>query len=227
MTVYIDLGGIIMKKTFVLCLSVLMLSVSGAALAADGDIKLPAPEKSGGSALLDAVASRQSARDFEDTELTSQQLSNLLWVTAGVNREDGKLTYATASNVQDIIVYAFTREGIYRYNPSDHSLTLIEKGDHRAATGRRQAFVAKAAVDLVYAQDTSRWKGDRPASVIENCGFEHIGAATQNAYLYAASQGWGARTRMSFDHAELAQLMKLTGTQDAKLMQCVGPKPRS
>ena len=85
--------------------------------------------------------------------------------------------------------------------------------------------MAKAAVDLVYVQDTSRWTGDRPASVIENCGFAHIGAATQSAYLYAASQGWGARTRMSFDHAGLSKLMKLTETQDPKLMQCVGPKP--
>ena len=36
--------------------------------------------------------------------------------------EDGKLTFATAMNVQDIIVYAFTREGVYRYEPADHSL---------------------------------------------------------------------------------------------------------
>ena len=199
--------------------------VSAVCAFAEENIKLPEPEKSGGMSVLEAIANRQSARDFEDVEITQQQLSTLLWAAAGVNRDDGKLTYATASNVQDIIVYAFTREGIYRYNPSEHSITLIEKGDHREATGRRQAFVAKAAVDLVYVQDTSRWPAGRPASVVENCGFSHIGLSMQNVYLYAASIGWGARTRMSFDHAELAKLMKLTETQDAKLMQCVGPKP--
>ena len=220
-----------MKKAFLLLTAVMVLAVSGAAWAAEGDIKLPAPEKTGTVTLMETIVNRQSARDFEDTELTQQQLSNLLWAVAGVNREgakpeDSKLTYATASNVQDIIVYALTREGVYRYNPADHSVTLIEKGDHRAAAGRRQPFVAKAAVNLVYVQDASRWPGDRPASVVENCGFAHIGAASQTAYLYAGSQGWGCRTRMSFDHDELKKLMKLTDKQDPKLMQCVGPKPK-
>lgn len=218
-----------MRKAFLLFAAAALLAVSSAAWAAEGDIKLPDPEKFGGMPLLEAVSNRQSARDFADVELTPQQLSTLLWVTAGVNREDGKLTYATAMNTQDIIVYAFTKEGVYRYEPASHSLTLIEKGDHRAATGK-QDFVARAAVDLVFVQDIERWKstpawGRVSEASIKECAFAHIGSATQSAYLYAASQGWGARTRMSFDHAELAKLMKLTETQAPKLMQCIGPKP--
>ena len=218
-----------MRKVFLLLAAAALLAPAAGAFAAEGDIKLPEPERSGGMPLFEAVANRQSARDFADVEVTPQQLSTLLWVTAGVNREDGKLTYATAMNVRDIIVYVFTKEGVYRYEPEGHSLTLIEKGDHRAATGK-QDFVPRAAVDLVFVQDTERWKstpawGKISEASIRECGFAHIGSATQSAYLYAASQGWGARTRMSFDHAELAKLLKLTETQDPKLMQCVGPKP--
>lgn len=215
-----------MKKFFALFVVLALFSVPS--FAADSEtIKLPEPEKTGGIGVLDAIAARQSVGDFEDTELTPQQLSTLLWVASGVNRENGKLTYATASNIQDIILFVFTREGTYRYNPAEHSLTLIEKGDNRVLTGS-QPFVAKAAVDLLYVQDASKWTATGrkiPAEAILNCGFAHAGLSMQNVYIYAASQGWGARTRMNFDRAGLAKLLGLTKDHNFTLMQCVGPKP--
>lgn len=212
------------RKIFILAMMLSMLFC--ATVSASDIVKLPAPVKSGGTPLLDAVANRQSVTDFKDVSISTKQLSNLLWVTAGVNRDDGKLTYATAMNMQDIIVYVFTKKAVYRYNPAEHNLTLIVKGDHRADTGG-QPFVAKAAVDLVFVQDIDKWlKTGRqiPEASIINCGFAHTGLSMQNAYLYAASQGWGARTRMSFDHDKLSTLLGLTETQKLILMQCVGPR---
>ncbi len=113
------------------------------------DIALPAPEKSGGIGLLDAAAARQSARDFVDEEITPQQLSTLLWVVGGVNREDRRLTYPTASNIQDMIIFVFMKNGTYRYEPSTHTLKQVAEGNNRALTGG-QPFVARAAVDLLY-----------------------------------------------------------------------------
>ena len=213
-----------MKKAVYLFLVFVLLSVP--AFAAE-DIKLPAPEKSGGIGVLDAAAARQSAGDFEDTELTPEQLSTLLWVAGGVNRDNGKLTYPTASNIQDMIIFAFTKSGTYRYNPSEHSLTLIAEGDNRVLTGS-QPFVAKAAVDLLYVQDASKWANTGrkvPPEAILNCGFAHAGLSMQGVYLYAASQGWGARTRMNFDRKGLTKLLGLTKNHNFTLMQCVGPKP--
>ena len=188
------------------------------------DIALPEPEKSGGIGVVDAVAARQSVGDFVDTELTMQQLSNLLWIAGGINRENGKLTYATASNFQDMVIYAFTKSAVYRYNPQNHSVTAVADGDYRKLTGG-QPFVAKAAVDLLYIQDTGKWPEGRPADVVLNCGFAHAGLSMQNVYLYAASLGWGARTRMNFDRDALRELLKLTDKHNFTLMQCVGPKP--
>ncbi len=213
-----------MKQLMTLALLLLFVSSS---FAAEGDIKLPSPEKSGGIGVLDAVAARSSARDFVDSELTPQELSNLLWVAGGINRDDGKLTFATASNVQDMILFVFMKSGTYRYEPSNHSLIFIAEGDNRALTGG-QPFVAKAAVDLLYIQDTSKWAHTgrkTPADVIKNCGFAHAGLSMQGVYLYAASQGWGARTRMNFDREKLTKLLGLTENHNFTLMQCVGPKP--
>ena len=211
-----------MKKIVVTLLAVVLMS---SAVFAE-DISLPKPEKSGGIGVVDAVAARQSARDFVDADITLQQLSNLLWVAGGVNREDGRLTYATAMNTQDMIIFAFTSKAVYRYNPQGHTVTLIADGDYRKLTGG-QAFVAKAAVDLLYIQDTERWPsgGRATASEILNCGFAHAGLSMQNVYLYAASLGWGARTRMNFDREELTKLLGLTDKHNFTLMQCFGPKP--
>ena len=209
-----------MKKV----LSALLVTAVLCTAAFAEDISLPEPAKSGGIPLVDAIAARRSASEFINSDITMSQLSNLLWAAGGVNRPDGKLTYATAMNTQDMVIYAFTRRAVYRYNPQAHSLTLIAEGDHRKLTGS-QPFVADAVVDLLYIQDTSKWPKEVriSASEILNCGFAHAGLSMQNVYLYAASIGWGARTRMNFDKAGLTKLLGLTDKHNFTLMQCVGP----
>ena len=212
-----------MKKV----LSALLLVVVMCSAVFAEDIVLPAPEKSGGIGVLDAAAARQSARDFVDEEISLQQLSTLLWVAGGVNREDGRLTFATASNIQDMIIFVFMKNGTYRYEPATHTLKQVAEGDNRALIGG-QAFVARAAVDLLYVQDAGKWEASgrqTPPEVILNCGFAHAGLSMQGVYFYAASQGWGARTRMNFDREGLTKLLGLTDKHNFTLMQCVGAKP--
>ena len=214
-----------MKKVFAVLLFVALM-ISSVSAEEGGTVKLPEPEKAGGMPVIDAIAQRQSAGDFVDTEITLQEMSNLLWAAGGINRENGKLTFATALNTQDMIIFAFTKSGVFRYNPDGHSITKIADGDHRVLTGG-QPFVARAAVDLLYIQDTEKWPKGRPipASDILNCGFAHAGLSMQNVYLFAASKGWGARTRLSFDKEKLAEFLGLTERYNFTLMQCVGPKP--
>ena len=209
-----------MKKVLASLLLVLLAVTSVFA----EDIALPEPAKSGGMPLIDAIAARQSASDFVDGDITMQQLSDLLWTAGGVNRPDGKITYATAMNTQDMVIYAFTKTAVYRYNHQAHTLTLVADGDHRVLTGS-QPFVARAAVDLLYIQDTEKWPERMRTHQEEvlNCGFAHAGLSMQNVYLYAASAGWGARTRMNFDKAGITKLLGLTDKHNFTLMQCVGP----
>lgn len=224
-----------MKKIILFALIfALALSSQALALAAeDLNIKLPAPEKTGGMSLLEALNNRRSLgrnEIYDDKVLKDeedlQKLSNLLWAAAGVNRDDGKLVFATALNVQDIILYAFLKQGVYKYIQAAHSLELIEAGDHRKATAGRQAFAAKGAVCFMFVQDVSRWEKTPFKDNLQNiklCGWEHVGSMTQSSYLYAASIGWGARTRMNFDAKEVKAILKLNETQEPIIMQCVGP----
>lgn len=79
-----------------------------------------------------------------------QDLSDLLWAAAGINRpESGKRTSPTAMNKQEIDVYVCLQEGAYLYHPKANSLEPVTKEDLRPAVGGGQGFVATAPVCLV------------------------------------------------------------------------------
>lgn len=213
-----------MKK--VLSCFAMLLALVTSSFAAENVIQLPEPQKSGGMPLLDSLADRCATREFADTALSLQEMSNLLWATGGVNRPNGKLVYPTALDVRDIIIYAVTAEGVYKYDPVANTLTEIAKGDFRADTGK-QDYVATAAVNLAFVQDTNLWnklkfKADREG--ILNNGFIHAGCAAQNAGLYVASQGWAGVVRGSFDQETMSKLLKLSDGQIVKIVQSIGFK---
>jgi hypothetical protein len=61
--------------------------------------KLPAPAKSLGKNVMEALWSRSSGNEFSDKMLSDQDLSNLLFAAIGVNRPaEGKITSPTARN---------------------------------------------------------------------------------------------------------------------------------
>jgi nitroreductase len=65
-----------------------------------------------------------------------QDLSDLLWAAAGINRPDsGKRTYSTAMNTQDADVYVLMKDGVYLYDYKNHVLNFVAEGDHRTAIG--------------------------------------------------------------------------------------------
>jgi len=190
---------------------------------AQARVQLPEPAKTGGMPLADALATRKSGRSFADTELSPEQLSNLLWATAGVNREDGKFTYPVARGRKDMTLFVFTKTGVYSYDPAAHALDPVVDGDRRADTGI-QPFVAQAAVNLVFVHDMALWDdSDQIRREGEILGYIHTGAMMQNAYLHAAAQGWSAVVRGLFDGDNLKTLLSLSPTQRVTLTQSVGP----
>ncbi|MCD8140116.1 MAG: SagB/ThcOx family dehydrogenase [Planctomycetaceae bacterium] len=209
------------KTLFIACAFVVM----GAAAAADA-IRLPEPDKTGGLSLAQALAQRSSSREFADVAVSRQDIADLLWATAGVNRPDGKRVHPVAMGRQDMTVYVFTKDGAYRYDAPSHTLEPMPNvsGDNRAAAGS-QPFVASAAINLVYVQDMSFWtKSDQERAAGANFGYAHAGAMMQNAYLFAATKGWAAVVRAFFDEAVLKQALGLSDTQRVRLTQSIGPE---
>jgi SagB-type dehydrogenase family enzyme len=200
---------------------VLFSCLFAATLLAQSSKPLPKPATSGGKPLMQALQERKSSRDFKPGRLSDQTLSNLLWAAAGINRPDGRRTAPTARNVQDIDIYVATADGVYLYDPKAHALHLVVSGDHRKATGT-QAFVADAAVNLVYVSDAAKMGKTPEQDKLLYAGV-HAGAVAQNVYLFCASEGLGAVVRASLNRDELAKLLKLRPEQRIVVAQSVGP----
>jgi hypothetical protein len=158
-------------------LSLVMLGITGFMLApsagaAGGETwNLPKPVTQGGKPLMEALSQRQSNRNFSDQAVAEQTLSDLLWATWGLNRQDGKHTAPTAMNKQEVMVFAAMENGVWQYEPSDNTLTKVLPDDTRKTFGG-------APLSLLYAA---------PASS-DSSGL-HIGSLYKNAGLYCASAG--------------------------------------
>lgn len=158
--------------------------VPGEASSAESDgktIALPAPQKSGGMPLMEALALRSSNRNFDAAKpLSDQTLSDLLWAAWGVNRPDGRRTAPTAKNTQAIQLYAAMENGVWLYDAPENKLSRVLGDDTRAKFGG-------APLALLYAA---------PAEDVVS-GM-HAGSLYQNAGLFCASAG-------------LANVVKTTG----------------
>lgn len=183
--------------------------------------KLPPPQTSGGMPLMQTLEQRQSQREFRPDPLPEQTLANLLWATAGVNRPalSGR-TAPSAMNAQEVDVFAALPEGLYRYDPLEHTLQLISATDVRRVTGY-QDFVDSAPLDLVFVADYSRMKLV-PAAQRESYASVAAGAMAQNAYLYCASVGLATVIRAWIDRHALSQAMGLDNDHQVLLSQTVG-----
>ncbi len=184
-------------------------------------VKLPAPDKTGGKPLMQALNERSSSRDFIDKDLTDQQLSDLLWAAYGINRsEDGKHTAPTSKNNQDIEIYMTLKKGVFIYVPKEHALKQISKLDLRKVAGK-QPFVKDAAVNLIYVSDFDKL-GKSSDDIKMMTAATHCGFIGQNVYLYCASEGLISVFRAWINKDEIKEALQLKENQKVIYSQTVG-----
>jgi len=187
-------------------------------LLSNADIKLVPPQKTGGIPLMEALAKRKTNRDFSQEELTLQQLSNLLWAAAGVNREDGRRTAPTARNAQEIEIYVLNKQGAYLYLPNEHVLQFIASGDHRKKGASQERF-QECPLMLIFVANYDKMDGFSDEARDLYSGTD-TGNISQNVYLYCASEGLATCALGSIYRDELKTLLKYNGK--AILGQSVG-----
>ena len=160
---------------------------------------------------MKALANRQSVRAFSTQALSLQDLSDLLWAACGINRPDGKRTYPSALNKQDVDLYVVMESGSYLYNPKKQQLDPVASGDHRALLGGQQAFVNEAPVILLMVSDLSRFgKSDEQTKLMAAVD---VGCVCENINLFCAATGLATVPRASMETNELKKILKLTDTQ--------------
>jgi SagB-type dehydrogenase family enzyme len=176
-------------------------------------IKLEAPDKTGGAPLMKVLNDRKSDRAFAPENLKPKDLSNLLWATNGINRNDGKRTAPSAINAQDVDVYVILKEGAYLYDAKAHALNPVAAGDFRAAVaGGGQDFVKTAPVCLVLVSELSRLSKN-PDDNTRLMGAVDAGIVCQNINIACAGLGLATVPRASMDKEALTKALKLKATQ--------------
>lgn len=193
------------------------------ALSADEEkvIPLPPPQTAGGKPLMQALKERKSSREFSPEKLPLALISNLLWAVFGINRPDTKdRTAPSARNRQEIDLYLAMEDGLYRYDPKQHSLHGVLATDIRDKTGA-QPFVKEAPLNLIFVANRSRME---TASAKERTFYAaaDTGFISQNVYLYCASEGLATVVRGWIDRQGLANAMGLGSDQEITLTQTVG-----
>ena len=153
-----------------LCCAALTVPVTASA---DMLVELPAPQKTGGLSVREALAARHVERSFDSRPLPVQEVSNILWAACGVNRDDGRLTVPTAMNYQRIGVYAVLPDGVYRYDARNNALEQVLQGENWLKMYDNGALM----VLLHVAQESVHYSA------------MHIGSMYENVALYCASAG--------------------------------------
>jgi nitroreductase len=201
-----------------------LAAMPGLALPAHETITLPAPRRTGGMPLMQALQQRRSTREFAQRPLPSQVVSDLLWAAYGINRPSGDRTAPYWRHIMVIDVYAAMADGVWLYDPKQHALLPRLAQDIRAQTGQ-QDFAATAPLDLVYVAHGERMQDisaeDRRLYASVDTGF--IG---QNVYLFCASEDLATVFRGAIDYPRLAAAMQLDGSAFVTFAQSVG-YPRS
>ncbi|MBO4557849.1 MAG: SagB/ThcOx family dehydrogenase [Bacteroidales bacterium] len=183
-------------------------------------LTLPPAQRTGGMPVMEALASRRSARDFDPSrQLDAQTLSNLLWAAWGINRTKGR-TAPSSHNRQEIELYVFLSTGVYRYLPVEHALEQLFEDDMRAATGS-QPFVGEAPVEIALISDTAKITGKSPQGIIE-ATYADTGFICQNIYIFCASERLSTVARALVPKEELAARLQLREGQIITLVQSVG-----
>jgi len=197
-----------------------LLSLFAAALCctvfAGETIKLPPPQKEGGTAFFTVLAQRRSIRSYAMEQLSPQELSTLLWAGFGISGAGDRRTAPTAVNRREFTLYALLESGAYKYLPKDNELEKVCAEDLRKFAGGN----VTAPVYILLVADLKRAANAEYAAI-------DTGYISQNLYLAATSMKMGSCALGGFRRNEVgmaALRTKLNLADDQKIMlsQAVG-----
>lgn len=189
------------------------------------DIQLPKPDlKQKSKSVVEALYTRQSAREYANKDLTLNQISNICWAAIGKNKYADHITAPSALNRQEVRVFVFTKDGVYEYLNAENRLAQKAKGDYRKLVAgtpeRSQDFVLNAPISLVLVSDLDKFgKNDDQAKAMTAVD---VGIVNQNVNLYCEGVGLANVPRATMDSKEIQKLLSLNENQIPLMNNVIG-----
>jgi len=176
------------------------------------------------------IAARRSVRAYALTELTLEEIGQLLWAAQGITgNRPHKRAAPSAGGRCPLEFYVCRSDGVWHYEPEGHRLLRHLSEDVRgpladAAWGQR--FIAQApavfAVSALFDRTTSRY-GERGR--IRYVPMD-LGHAAQNLLLEAVALGLVSVPVGAFDDAAVARVLGLPSEQEPLYLLPVGHPQR-
>jgi len=107
---------VIAAQSFIGALSlILSIEASGEDM---GKIRLPEPKTKGAVSVEEAIRMRRSVRSFGASEVSTENISQLLWAAQGITDKAGGLRASpSAGALYPLEIYVVKQDGIFHYLP--------------------------------------------------------------------------------------------------------------
>lgn len=176
-------------------------------------VQLTEPNLTGAMTLEEALAKRRTVRRFSNQPLKWAQIGQLAWAGQGITEpQRGLRTAPSAGSIYPIELLFATPEGLYVYQPAEHSLEQISDQDLRLALardGKAQDSAAEAACDIIVAGSlrklSEQFKDKARTYLLMEAG--HV---AQNIQLQAVCLGLGSVTLGGFDSQGVRKVCSLS-----------------
>ncbi|MCP4683791.1 MAG: SagB/ThcOx family dehydrogenase [Desulfobacterales bacterium] len=200
-------------------------------------MKLMPPVLDGNLSLERTIEQRRTVRSFRDVPLTMQQFSQLLWAAQGITEHGGfKRAAPSGGALYPADIYTVIGDtcvenlaaGIYHFEPRDHSIRSISRGDKRkdvASASLGQMWMGDAPVMFVLTAEYDRTSvkyGDRGVryALIE---IGHIG---QNIFLQCRALGLETGIVGAFNDRDVAGILGTEKNHEPLIIMPVGRQAR-
>jgi SagB-type dehydrogenase family enzyme len=179
-----------------------------------------------GLAAVRAIAERRSTRDFAPTPMTLDELSRVLYLTAGITaglHGNARRSAPSSGALYPIEVYPVVHRvegvppGVYHYAYREHALEEVRPGDHRQAVveqGISQAFLGECGVVLFASLILQRMR-PKYQDRSYRYGLLEAGHVGENAYLAATALGLGACGVGAFMDDAINEMLGIDGVEEA------------
>ncbi len=230
-----------MAKIFYLIIALIVLFVSIPVIQCkqenkkmkSDNINLPKPKFESKTSVEQALLKRRSHRDFSDSPLNLDEVSQLLWAAQGITDTSDMLrTAPSAGALYPLEIYLIAgkvnglQTGIYQYIPTSHSLSIIRIGEHRedlCSAAMNQPSASKAPVSILI---TAIW--DRVTAKYGERGKQYTiqesGHVAQNIMLQCVSLNLSSVPVGAFYDDQMKTLVKLQNGEDPLYVLPVGKR---
>ncbi|MFW6020045.1 MAG: SagB/ThcOx family dehydrogenase [Bacteroidales bacterium] len=194
-------------------------------------IDLPEPDYDSNVSVEEALQNRRSVRNYTNSALTVQDISQLLWAAQGITEPGrGFRTAPSAGALYPLEVYVVVDrvkeldQGIYKYNVEKHHLKKLKSGEYntkvaKAALG--QSSIKQAAIQIIFSAVY-----DRTTQKYDDRGIRYVhmeaGHAAQNVLLQAVSLDLGSVVTGAFSDESLEKLLNMPENETALYIIPVG-----